>query len=367
MNKQKGFSLLELLIAMSIGFVITAGVYQLFLSTNSSLSLINAQSRMQEDARFAFSFIATKLQSAGYLGCQKTSKETITSFVNTTSNEFRPWRSIEGWEASGTNYNDTFTAVLNDSVVTAHNDSHWSTSTSDVATLNAGVSAKKRSDIFKIWYTSSSTTSLSTINSNNDEITFPAFDLKRGDIVAINDCTTIKIAQVCSITESADSADSANFTDCSTTSTTPGNSSSNLGDINLTTAGMRVLREAIFFVGKRNGNNNNPPALFWKTLSNNAQLGNQQEILAGVESLQMLYGEDTDGDKTPNSYVSANSITDWESVTSIRISLLLISKKQSQSETLPIFFNNKLIASSDHHLRKVFTTTIALRNRVTGY
>lgn len=369
-NKVTGLSLIELLIAMTIGLMLISGIYQLFASTGHSVRLIETQSRMQEDARFAFSFIANKLKLTGYFGCQTATQDTTESLVNTTSDNFRPWRSIEGWEANGTAYSDTFSAILNDTVVTAHNNSHWSSA--DGAVLNSGIYAKRRSDIIKIWYASDKKTTLNAVTL--DSITFPSFDLKRGDIAVINDCSSLKLAQVCSC-ETGDAitcsgSDSvAHFATCSTSSTSPANVSANLGDVDLSTAEMRVLNEAIFFVGKRGNDRNNLPALFWKNLGNNAQLGNKKEILEGVESLQVQYGEDTDGDKTPNHYVSADSVSDWMNITSIRISLLLISRKALLSEAKPIIFNNHPITidSDDRHLRQVFTTTIALRNRITGY
>ena len=369
-NKITGFSLIELLIAMTIGLVVLGGVYQLFASTGYSNRIIQAQSRMQEDARFAFSFIAKKIQLVGYFGCQVANENTMTSLVNTSSDSFRPWRSIEGWEASGTNKNDTFNAVLNDTVISAHNSSHWSSA--DGAVLDSGVSAKRRSDILKIWYSSKESTTLNSLTSS--EVTFPAFNLNKGDIVVVNDCETVKLAQVCS----CDAGDSttcsgddtkANFQNCSTTSTTPANTSGNLGDIDLNTAELRTLKEAIFFVSKRGNDRNNVPALYVKILGHHATAGSKKEILEGVESLQVLYGEDTDGDKTPNYYVPADSVVSWLNVTSVRMSLLLVSRKPLLNKPSTVIFNNKpiTVSSTDRHLRQVFTTTIALRNRVTGY
>ncbi|MCK5918509.1 MAG: PilW family protein [Cocleimonas sp.] len=367
-NKKLGFSLIELLIAMMIGAVLTTGVYQLFASTGHSNRMIQAQSRMQEDARFAFGFITKKLQLAGYFGCQEGTQDAITSFVNTTSNRFRPWRSIEGWEASGTAYNDTFSAVLNDTVIAAHNNAHWSSGNG--ATLDTGVHAKRRSDILKVWYASTEKTTLNTLTST--DVTFPSFDLKQGDIAIINDCQTIKLIQVCrcdigDATACSGNDTNANFSNCSSVS--PANTSTNLGDVDLTTAELRVLDEAIFFVSKRGNDRNNLPSLYWKKLGDDATTGSKKEILEGVESLQVLYGEDTDGDKTPNYYVSADSVVDWLNITSIRISLLLISRKQLLAKSSPIIFNNHSItlANGDRHLRQAFTTTIALRNRITGY
>ena len=369
-------SLIELLIAMTIGLFLIGGVYQLFASTRHSMMFLEAESRMQEDARYAFSFIASKLRQAGDFGCQVVTNETVTSLLdNGTDNTFRPWRIIEGWEASGTGLNSTFSAELNDTVIDSNGHSHWSTNSG--ALLDSGTRAKRRSDVLKIWYTSTQKTELTSISPG--AITFPAIDLKQGNILVINDCSLIKVVQVCACdkddTNHCEGDDTrADFVSCTAKSnndeTVPANLDPlpDLSDINIDTAEVRLLEEAIFFVGKRSNDRNNQPSLYWRNLGKNARPGNKEEILEGVESIQVIYGQDTDGDKTANYYVSADSVTSWDNITSIRISLLLVSKKNILSETSSVTFNNNpiTVAANDRHMRKVFTTTIALRNRVTG-
>lgn len=368
-KKHKGFTLIELLISMTLGVFVTMGIYQLFFSTKQSLTFLNAQSRMQEDARYAFSFIASKLQQAGELGCQVVTEDTVDVLVNTASdNTFRPWRIIEGWEADETGYDDAYSTKLNDTVIYAHSNAHWTTSGN--AELNSGIKSKRKSDILRIWYALPKKTKLTTVNSGI--LTFPGMDLKRGDILVINDCSRIKLVQVCACdtadTTACSSNDSrADLVNCSSTS--PANQSSDLGDINIGTAEIRILEESVFFVGKRGDNRYNLPSLYWKNLGNNATLGNKEEILEGVESLQILYGQDTDGDKVANYYMPANSISDWGNVISLRISLLMISRGKNLVLGNPnVILNNHpiTIEDNDHHLRKVFTTTIALRNRIVG-
>jgi len=53
---------------------------------------------------------------------------------------------------------------------------------------------------------------------------------------------------------------------------------------------------------------------------NNTQ---REELVEGVETLQVVYGEDTNGDQQPNIYRSANQVSDWKNIVSVRIGLLL--------------------------------------------
>ena len=61
-----GFSLVELMISLALGSVVTAGVVQLFVANSETHTLVNGQSRMQESARFALEFIGREVRQAGY-------------------------------------------------------------------------------------------------------------------------------------------------------------------------------------------------------------------------------------------------------------------------------------------------------------
>jgi len=150
----------------------------------------------------------------------------------------------------------------------------------------------------------------------------------------------------------------------------PGNKAFNLTKLNIPTTEIGVLDAALFFVGKRDDEADNIPSLFVRHLGNDATLGAKEEILEGVESLQVLYGEDTNDDKSPNYYVSADEVADWNHIVSLKISLLLRSYKNnvfSSAQTLSFNGENISVGSSDRYLRRVFTTVISIRNRNIGY
>lgn len=68
-RRQGGFSLLELLLAAALGALTTAAVAQLFVSNARASVLQTGQARLQESARFALHFLADSARSAGYFGC----------------------------------------------------------------------------------------------------------------------------------------------------------------------------------------------------------------------------------------------------------------------------------------------------------
>lgn len=61
----KGFSLLELMIALSIGMMITVATLSAYLGAASASSMTEAQSRMNEDATTALNILAQQLRMAG--------------------------------------------------------------------------------------------------------------------------------------------------------------------------------------------------------------------------------------------------------------------------------------------------------------
>ena len=67
--RQPGFSLVELLIAMTLGLVLTAGMIAVFSGNKRTSELTSEMANMQESARFALQAISTDVRSAGFQGC----------------------------------------------------------------------------------------------------------------------------------------------------------------------------------------------------------------------------------------------------------------------------------------------------------
>lgn len=67
-TRHRGFSLVELMIAMVLGLVLMAGVIQIFLGSKQTYSVVSAQSHSIENGRFGLFFIARSLRHAGFWG-----------------------------------------------------------------------------------------------------------------------------------------------------------------------------------------------------------------------------------------------------------------------------------------------------------
>jgi type IV pilus assembly protein PilW len=106
-------------------------------------------------------------------------------------------------------------------------------------------------------------------------------------------------------------------------------------------------------------------------------LNNPQPIVNGVESFQVLYGEDTDGDTYANVYRAKGAVTNWNNVVAVRVALLLNSttpvaeasdldsQQYAVLDAPPITpVDNALTTVNERrYRRRVFTSTIEIRNK----
>jgi len=69
LQHQKGTTLLELLIAMSMGLFLTASILQILTQTQVNHRLEDSLSEVQENGRFALEEIASSLRYRGFTSC----------------------------------------------------------------------------------------------------------------------------------------------------------------------------------------------------------------------------------------------------------------------------------------------------------
>jgi type IV pilus assembly protein PilW len=79
--------------------------------------------------------------------------------------------------------------------------------------------------------------------------------------------------------------------------------------------------------------------------------GAAEELVQGIEDMQILYGQDTDNDDTPNFYVDAASITDMAQAMSVKFTLIAGTLETN-------------LTPSGGRITRSFSATVALRNRL---
>ncbi|NVZ72634.1 prepilin-type N-terminal cleavage/methylation domain-containing protein [Pseudomonas costantinii] len=88
----RGFSLVELLLALAVGLVLVLGVSQIAISARATLASQQAAMLLQDDARFVLSKMIQDIRLAGMFGCQATAY-----IENAPAAFYRP----VGWSVAG--------------------------------------------------------------------------------------------------------------------------------------------------------------------------------------------------------------------------------------------------------------------------
>ena len=106
------------------------------------------------------------------------------------------------------------------------------------------------------------------------------------------------------------------------------------------------------------------PALFRRV-----NQGAIEELVEGVARMVVTYGVDTNANREVDVYQTGAQVqagNNWGSVVSVRISLLLQSDDNVTEAAQFVNFNGAAVpaAPGDRRMRQVFTTTVALRNRL---
>ncbi|VVQ13469.1 hypothetical protein PS918_05603 [Pseudomonas fluorescens] len=76
---QRGFGLIELLIALALSLIVVLGVVQVFIAAKNTYVSQNAAATMQEDARFVLSKMIQEIRMVGMFGCLGTITDASTA------------------------------------------------------------------------------------------------------------------------------------------------------------------------------------------------------------------------------------------------------------------------------------------------
>jgi type IV pilus assembly protein PilW len=372
---QTGLSLIELLIAMVLGLSLATGVVQIYVGTSTTERDQDARLRIQENGRFALNFLGNETRMAGYLGCQGSIQgSSVNNTLNGPPATLQPGTGIQGWEADGTAPGEINNSAANVATV--------SSATAEWATGGAGfnipdVQAVPNSDIVRLWGGWGNSGTVSDVdNSGADPIiqAEASVGIAANDFLIISDCEQVDFVQACAVAPTGGAATTVDIT--LSTACAPGN----VGTAFVTSvAPAEVIRleGSLYYVGKRDNDANNPPSLFRSVLANDGTAGPGEELIEGVESMQLLYGVNTDQDirATVDTYLTADNVTNWDEVISVRVALLLQSPEDGTVPSpQPYIFDGVTYDGGagngelpvDERVRRVFTTTISLRNRALG-
>ncbi len=316
-KRQRGLSFIELMIAVTIGLILAAGIMQIFISNKQTYRIQEGVSRMQESGRFAIDLLSRDLRMAGYYGCWSDTATLVNTLNDSATTPYNFNVALEGSDNTGINGSDTI--ILR-------------RATGNGIPLTAAM-ASTTSDL------------------NSQSAVPPPLSIE--DIVIISDCSAAAAFQI------------TNYIDADGTvshavggGSVPGNSSADLGRRFGTEAAIYPVATIQYFIQL---NAAGEPELM-------RQQGDAAAValFEGVESMQILYGEDSDGDGSANRYLDANQVVNMDNVVSIRLAFLLrtVEEVGGELDTSTYSLLGTLFdPADDRRLRRVYSTTIKLRNR----
>lgn len=335
-EKQRGFSLVELLVAMTIGLIVLAGVAYLYVESRQAFRSMDNLSRMQESARYTLEIMARDIRMAGYRGCAG-ANVSVTNVLNkgaeTAYNFDVPFN---GYEASGAGWAPALP--------------------SDTGGLD-GLGIKVGTDAIIVRSALGGGASVTDHNPSAAELkVVTPNDLAIDDIVMVTDCNAAAVFQI----SNYNPASAFNVVHNTGGKPAPGNKTKDLGK-KYTNGEIVKMQSKSYFI--RTGTSGRP-ALWQFDNYKPAGGDNPAELAEGVENLQIEYGLDANSDGVVESYVKADAVGNWKQVAAVRISLLLVGNDDNLATTKQKYtYDHALVTAGDLRLRQVFTTTISVRNK----
>ncbi|WP_351075902.1 PilW family protein [Shewanella sp. CAL98-MNA-CIBAN-0140] len=312
-DSQRGMSLVELMVAMLISLFLTAGLFTMFSMSSSNVTTTSQFNQLQENGRIALVIMERDLSQLGFMG-------------DITGTDFN-------------NINSTFsaTAVTADCVGAGLNNASFPDTT-------------QLTNFRHLWGyeqgESAETMACITPNSNTDVI-----QIKR----LIGPPSTVLTA-----TRYYAASTSSKIVFFNGSSAAPGLVNSRLWE----------YQHHVYFIR----DDGITPVLRRRTLSISNGMNNEEQLVEGIENMRILYGFDSDGDGTANSYMPAQNVTTlmWDNavfqrVVSLKVFLLVRSSEEDRTYKNDNTYKlgDKTIGPlNDNYRRKIVSSTIVLENPI---
>lgn len=328
-QRQRGLSLVELMVAMALSLLLMLGVIQIFLSSKQTYSTNSALSRVQESGRFAMDFLAQDIRNTGYKGqCTGTPREhgSIDALMG-LEDPILGWDDIDERPAHLPNSAAGTPVAGTDAILIK-----FAAGPEEVA-ADSGNTA------------SSLTISLSGTNKSGAD---------QNALVLISDAINCDLFQNSASTNTAElSKDNAspewthNYTEATE---------------------ILPLQNTTYYI--RANPNGRPNSLVRQRLGVVSGAPGwlvPEELVEGVQDMQISYGI-ADVNRQVIRYDTAEEVdsdNNWNRVAAVRIDLLVVSTDTNVvPEAQVITFNGADETIDDRRLAQVFSTTIGIRNRL---
>ena len=377
-KNQVGLSLIEVMVAMAIGVILMLGITQIFSASRAAFSSNEGLARIQENSRFAMEFIRQDLRMAGNMGCLNELGYAGNIFnhllppsaaPNINHWPYRLDLPVEVYEFQNTGPGTTI--AVTDTRTTPAAGS-WSPALPAPLVGNA----YDNSDVIVVRYLSADFARLTDIVAagGSESITVNAADasyIQPGSIYGITDCKKVSLMQVNTGGATSQGGRNQRLWDAMESDYSP----------------FSIIHRyhfVAYFVGR---GTDGAPALMRRVLEPNGNLGAAEEIVTGVESIQVMLGVNLSlrtrliGDR-PDAYMTAAQVQAgagawnpstataaqrWASVVNFRVGMLIRNDRPGASETptnLPRIADTTVTPPQDGRMRQTYEAQVAIRNRV---
>ncbi len=338
--RARGFTLVELMIALVLGLLVLGAVFSVLGVNQQSNRVVEAMSALQENGRYAIGKMVAELRRSGYSGFFGDLDAGVENVLNSPTNPV--------WSISDT--------------IRAYDNVPAGTNIGGIAGFVPG------SDVLLVTGMSDSVPLGS--NPDTDTFTVDANLFASGDILLVAGCDQAALFQATSVSTVGSVT---TILHAAGGGMTPGNSGGTVNTRFGAEAEIGRLNTTLYYIKNRA---NGRPALYQARLAvtgGSTVALREEKLIDEAEDLQLSFGVDTDADLDADVYRSASAVTGWGAVLSVRIALLLASREDNLAEQDNSFSFNASAhnfsrdttpaVDADRRLRRVFTGVAALRNR----
>jgi len=341
LRRHRGMGLVELMVWAVVSMLIIGIIGSIYLNSKQVGRVNDTVSRLQENGRFAIYLIDRDMRMAGFRGCNGFD----IAPVSTLASAAYPYQfdiAIAGYHGGGSSWTPALDA--------------------SIAALTPAPSADADVVTIRQIYGQGVQLIAPMAGTTGDLQVAAGSALATGDILLVADCSAAAIFNATSF-----DAGSGVISHGTGGSAVPGNSTADLGHVFSTDASVYRLVTRTYYVGasaRKPGTN----ALWVNASPAYDGQAQPEEMVEGVDGVALYFGEDTDGDRAANRYVTADAVGTWSKVVSVKAQVLLASVLDNMTtKPQPYKFPDTSASATtptDRRLRSVLSSVITLRNRV---
>jgi type IV pilus assembly protein PilW len=356
MRKARGFSMVELMVAITLALIVTTGVISVFVGSRTAYQSTAGVGAVADGGRFALDFLQQGIRNAGYLACGTAQRAISILNPGATPLTFTFTQALGGFEANNSGGAGAYT-VATPPVAPDAALGDW------VAGLDAALAGLvvQNADVLVVRETlrnSQASYVTAIIDGDNKFSVNAQGNLAAGQIAVISDCAKSAVMQI----TSPPAGGPPNVVITHNAAGIPGNNVSAFPVSFGIGSQVTPVDTIVYYIGQGADGDG---ALFAYDL-NAGNAFTATELVPDIESMQVLYGVDTNGTQTVAEYLTADQVVDFNTVISVKVAVLAASQPGSMSipAAAPTYtlLGNTVTAPRDTRARQVFEVTVGVRN-----